>query len=62
MRDDESLPILTKIAREGLFIGGWIFIWEAFSLFFFTTHDERKRRDVFYRYLDSEIYFKESKE
>jgi hypothetical protein len=62
MRDDESLPILTKIAREGLFIGGWIFIWEAFSLFFFTTHEERKRRDVFYRYLDSEIYFKESKE
>jgi hypothetical protein len=62
MRDDASLPILTKIAREGLFIGGWIFVWEAFSLFFFTTHEDRKRRKVFYRYQESEIYFKESKE
>ncbi len=62
MRDDASLPILTKIAREGLFIGGWIFVWEAFSLFFFTTHDDRQRRQVYYRYKDSEIYFKESKE
>ncbi|MDX9690896.1 MAG: hypothetical protein RBT45_00475 [Acholeplasmataceae bacterium] len=62
IRGQEPLPLLTSIMREGLFIGGWVFLWEAFNLFFFTTHEERKRRKIFYRYLDSEIIFKDMKD
>jgi hypothetical protein len=62
IRDLEELPLLTSIMREGLFIGGWVFLWEAFNLFAFTTHDERKRRKIFYRYLDSDVSFRDSKE
>ena len=62
IRDLEEIPLLTSIMREGLFIGGWVFLWEAFNIFFFTTHEERSRRKIFYRFLESEIYFKDSKE
>lgn len=58
----EDLPLLSSIMREGLFIGGWVFLWEAFSLFSFTTHEERKRRKIFMRYLNSDVGFKESAE
>lgn len=58
----QNLVLLSSILREGLFIGGWVFLWEAFSIFSFTTHEERKRRKIFYRFLESEIYFKEHKE
>lgn len=37
-----SRPIWTEhlaleIIREGVFVGGWVFLWEVFTLLFITT-------------------------
>lgn len=62
LRNVTDLELLMSIAIEGLFIGGWFLLWEAFSLFFFTSHETRIRRKIFQRFMDSEIYFKEFKD
>lgn len=54
-----SLHLFTKIITEGVFIGGWWFLYEAFSMLFFVGHDVRRRRSVFLRYLESPIYFRD---
>lgn len=54
-----ELFVFYKIMIEGMFIGGWWILWEGCSLFFFTGHDVRVRRQIFERYLDSKIYFKD---
>lgn len=52
--------ITSSIFSEGLFIGGWVFVWESVSLLFFKTriiHNESRRfkkivqSDVVYKYL-----------
>ncbi|RCW41699.1 MULTISPECIES: hypothetical protein [unclassified Halanaerobium] len=43
---------------QGVFVGGWVFLWEAFSLFFFVSHDLRDKKKRYLRYLDSDIKFK----
>lgn len=43
---------------QGFFVGGWVFLWEAFSLFFFSSHDLRDKKKRYLRYLDSDIKFK----
>lgn len=43
---------------QGFFVGGWVFLWEAFSLFFFSSHDLRYKKKRYLRYLDSDIKFK----
>lgn len=54
-----SLQLFTKIITEGVFIGGWWFLYEAFSMLFFVGHDVRRRRSVFLRYLESPIHFRD---
>jgi hypothetical protein len=54
-----SLQVFTKIITEGVFIGGWWFLYEAFSMVFFVGHDARRRRSIILRYLDSPIYFRD---
>ena len=49
--------ILLSVLMEGLFIGGWVLLWEAFAIFFFKGHDLRVRRKRFVKFLDSEIKF-----
>ncbi|MFA6627082.1 MAG: hypothetical protein WCT17_00940 [Bacilli bacterium] len=53
--------LLLSISLEGLFIGGWFLLWESFSLFFFESHEIRKKEKIFKRFLDTDIYFKETK-
>lgn len=53
-----DLNVLFSILMEGLFIGGWVLLWEAFSLFFFSTHDIRVRKKHILRLLASPIEFK----
>ena len=43
---------------QGFFVGGWVFLWEAFSLFFFASHDLRDKKKRYLRYLNSDIKFK----
>ena len=56
-----DLGILMSVLMEGLFIGGWVLLWEAFAIFFFSGHDLRVKRKRFVKFLDSEIKFKYKK-
>lgn len=46
-----------SILTDGLFIGGWVMFWEAFSLFFFTGSELRNRRGRYVRFSNSKIEF-----
>ncbi|MGM0420320.1 MAG: hypothetical protein ACQEQG_04930 [Bacillota bacterium] len=53
-----DLGLVFSLLIEGLFIGGWVFLWEAFSLFFFSGHEIRQRRKGILRFLKTEIEIK----
>lgn len=53
-----DLGLVFSLLIEGLFIGGWVFLWEAFSLFFFSGHEIRQRRKGILRFLRTEIEIK----
>ncbi|KUO72847.1 MAG: hypothetical protein APF77_00270 [Clostridia bacterium BRH_c25] len=48
----------TTILIEGLSIGGWVFLWEAFSLFFFSRQEVYSRLKTYRRFQDTAISFK----
>lgn len=62
LRNIAHISLFINIMIEGFFIGGWFLLWEAFSLFFFDTHETRVRQKFFNRFLISDIYFKDTKE
>lgn len=45
------------ILLEGVFVGGWVFLWEAFSLAFFESKKLYKKRKEYQRLLNSKIKF-----
>jgi len=47
-----------KILLEGLFIGGWVFLWEAFYTFFFENSAVYQKRKQYRRFLKASIRFK----
>lgn len=55
-----TLNLMFSILIEGFFIGGWILLWEAFSLFFFDSHETKRRRRVYRRFQTSKIFFKDN--
>ncbi len=57
-----DINVTFSVINQGLFIGGWFLFWEAFSLFFFESHETRKRRSVFQRFYRSKIFFKDNRE
>ena len=46
-----------NVLAQGIFVGGWVLLWEAFSLFLFISYDHRNRRKRYRRYLASRIEF-----
>jgi len=56
--ETKDLSILISLLMEGLFVGGWVFLWEAFSIFFFGSRELKDKKKRYFRYLDSEIVFK----
>ncbi len=50
--------VLTTTLLEGLSIGGWVFLWEAFSLFFFTRQKVLSRLKSYIRLENTRISFK----
>lgn len=52
-----ELDILSSILIEGLFIGGWVMLWEVFTLFFFDGYELRVRRKHVKRLSSSTIKF-----
>lgn len=60
--ETQNYSILFSLILEGLFIGGWVFLWEAASLFFFKSNELRSKKKRYLRYLDSDIIFNYRKE
>ena len=56
--ETQDLSLLISLLMEGLFVGGWVFLWEAFSIFFFGSRELRDKKKRYFRYLDSDIVFK----
>lgn len=52
-----ALTIGFDVLIEGLFIGGWVLLWEAFSLFFFSMYELRKQKSMYMRFLNASIVF-----
>jgi len=48
----------TVILIEGLTVGGWVFLWEAFSLFFFARQEVSGRLKRYIRLKNTKISFK----
>lgn len=55
--ENQNLSLLISLLMEGLFVGGWVFLWEAFSIFFFGTRELKNKKKRYFRYLDSNITF-----
>lgn len=51
---------LTSVLTEGLFIGGWVFLWEAVSLFFFSNQELYQRYRTYIRLRDALVIFREN--
>jgi hypothetical protein len=56
----EASTLLT-ILDQGLFIGGWVFLWEAVSLFFFTNQELYHRYRTYKRLQNAPVFFKAAK-
>jgi hypothetical protein len=48
-----------SILSDALFIGGWVFIWEAVSIFFFTDRELLHRYRIYKRLRDAPVTFQE---
>jgi hypothetical protein len=54
--------VFPSIIVEGLFIGGWVFIWEAISLIVFTNRRLYYRYRIYKRLNNSPVEFRDSQE
>ncbi len=57
---DQYLPNDTfffSVLSQGIFVGGWVLLWEAFSLHLFISYEHRNRRKRYQRFLESKIEF-----
>lgn len=57
-RQHVSPNLVTTILIEGLSIGGWMFLWEALSLLFFTGQEVSHRLKKYVRFQATEITFR----
>ena len=55
----EISRILLTIIEDGILIGGWVFLWEAVSLFFFNNSKLYKSCQDYKRLLNASLIFKE---
>jgi hypothetical protein len=49
--------ILRGVILQGLTVGGWIFLWEAFLFFFMQSMEHRKKRKIYRRLLETPVIF-----
>ena len=53
--------VLSGVLGQGLFIGGWVFIWEAFSIAIFKNKTAQYRIKEWDRFLDAPVIFKKER-
>lgn len=49
--------IFLKVFKEGIFIGGWVFLWEVFTVLFITMTTQRKAINTIERLIHAKIVF-----
>jgi hypothetical protein len=54
---DETDQIILNVIREGIFIGGWVFLWESITNIFITGHELRNTMKLYKRLYISELRF-----
>ncbi len=47
-----------EILSQGIFVGGWVLFWEAFSLFFFDMYDIRDKKKRYNRFIKCKKAFR----
>lgn len=52
-----SLNVATQTLAEGLFIGGWVFLWEAMDLIFFSNRETITEEKKYKRLGEAKIKF-----
>ena len=57
MQNVVSTVLLLNILPEGLFIGGWVLFWEAFSIAFFKIREVGRAIKIYERLADSTINY-----
>lgn len=50
--------IITSILHEGIFIGGWVFLWEFFTSIFITLRELQEEYRIVKRLYKAEVVFK----
>lgn len=58
--EQASEVMVLSILVEGLFISGWVFLWEAVSLFVFTNRELYRRYQTYKRLQNSPVIFRET--
>lgn len=54
---NETDQVILNVIREGIFIGGWVFLWEAITNIFLTGHEQKNTMKLYKRLYLSEIRF-----
>lgn len=49
--------IFLKVFKEGIFIGGWVFLWEVFTVLFITLNTHMKAIKTIERLIHAKIIF-----
>ncbi len=50
--------LMTRTLKEGMMIGGWVFLWQALSLFSFSRGEIVRKIRHYKRFLESRISFR----
>ncbi|MGE4320033.1 MAG: hypothetical protein AB7E61_01135 [Acholeplasmataceae bacterium] len=53
-----TASLLLEILSQGVFVGGWVLLWESFSLFFFDMYDQRDKKKRYTRFINSKIIYR----
>ncbi|AIE74550.1 MULTISPECIES: hypothetical protein [unclassified Synechocystis] len=54
-----SQGTISSIIADGIFVGGWVFLWEAVYLFFFTNRDLYMKHRTYRRLQRAPVIFRE---
>jgi hypothetical protein len=54
--------VVLSLLEDALIIGGWVFLWEAVSLFFFTNRELYQRYRTYNRLRNAPVFFQEARQ
>lgn len=58
----KSDTLMVRIMEDGLFVGGWVFMWETFSNLFIESREFNEERAIIKRFMKANVRFVEKKD